>query len=92
LLARSAAPPAIVDEKYIAANRDERTQMTHKDADEQVVPVDDPFVAGGYECDAPGDPALPAQERVNCRSSVETVFLDDDQSDDSGNDDEDSLD
>lgn len=46
---------------------DSRTRPSHYYADGQVVPLGSPFIVGGHECKYPGDPALPAEERVNCR-------------------------
>jgi hypothetical protein len=40
-----------------------------------------PFTIGGYECDYPGDDALPPEERCRCRRTVVAAFADD-QSDD----------
>lgn len=40
-------------------------------------------VQSGFPAAYPGDPALPGQERINCRCSVESVYADDDQIDDS---------
>lgn len=46
---------------------------THADADGQEVAYGEQFSVGGYECDYPGDEALPPEERCNCYCSVEYV-------------------
>ncbi|MEO5712998.1 MAG: phage portal protein [Luteolibacter sp.] len=38
----------------------------HASADEQIVPVDEPFIVGGFEMLFPGDPNAPAKEVINC--------------------------
>lgn len=49
---------------------DGRTRPTHVRADGQVVPRGEPFSVGGFQARVPGDPALPAAERANCRCTV----------------------
>lgn len=53
--------------KQWVTRRDERVRHEHADADGQRVPNDQPFIIGGYPAEYPGDPALPARLRVNCR-------------------------
>lgn len=54
---------------WIAAGPNPRP--THSDADGQSVLYGEQFVVGGYECDYPGDGALPPEERCNCYCAVE---------------------
>jgi hypothetical protein len=54
---------------WIAAGPNPRP--THSDADGQSVLYGEQFVVGGYECDYPGDGALPAEERCNCYCAVQ---------------------
>lgn len=51
------------------SHKDELTRATHRSADGQTVPIDEPFVVGGYSLMFPGDTSLgaPPQEIVNCR-------------------------
>lgn len=54
------------------AHRDELTRPTHAEADGQTVPINEPFVVGGYRMMFPGDTSLgaPAQEIVRCRCII----------------------
>jgi hypothetical protein len=56
-----------VTTKVWFAMDDARTRPTHREADGQEVPLDEPFNVGGYDLDFPGDPNGPAEEVVNCR-------------------------
>lgn len=55
---------------------DARTRPTHRAAgalygsDEGMIPLADQFMVGGYSCDRPHDPTLPASERYSCRCSL----------------------
>lgn len=55
---------------------DARTRPTHRAAgalygsDEGMIPLADQFTVGGYSCDRPHDPTLPASERYSCRCSL----------------------
>lgn len=57
----------IITGKKWLATEDVRTRETHSEADGQEIAVDEQFVVGGYSCDFPGDPSLPAAERCSCR-------------------------
>jgi uncharacterized protein with gpF-like domain len=57
-------------EKVWISTVDDRTRETHVDADGQRVPVDQPFVVGGFELDYPGDPDGPAEEVIQCRCTM----------------------
>lgn len=48
--------------------RDNLVRPTHIVAGNlPAIPIHDKFVVGGHQCDHPGDPSLPAEERCNCR-------------------------
>jgi hypothetical protein len=51
---------------------DEDSRDTH--SVDQTVGPDEKFNIGGHECDYPGDPALPAEERCGCRCTVVSTF------------------
>ncbi|QGJ92686.1 MuF-like minor capsid protein [Microbacterium phage Megan] len=53
--------------KQWVTRRDERVRHEHSAADGQRVPVDEPFMIGGYPAMHPGDRSLPARLSVNCR-------------------------
>ena len=57
-----------LDKEWIAT-RDGRTREDHADADGQTVGIDDNFVVGGVEMDAPGDSGDPGQD-INCRCTI----------------------
>lgn len=48
---------------------DEKVRVTHRLADMQTKPIDEPFIIGGFEMMFPGDSSLgaPPQEIINCR-------------------------
>jgi hypothetical protein len=48
----------------------ETTRPTHRAADGQRVPLDQPFIVGGVEMDRPGDPSAPINEVANCRCTL----------------------
>jgi len=52
------------------ATGDTRTRDSHLEAHGQIVKMDEPFMVGGCPAMFPGDPGLPAKERVNCRCVV----------------------
>lgn len=43
-----------------------RTRPTHREADGQRVPLDQPFIVGGFPGMFPGAPELPAEEAIQC--------------------------
>lgn len=49
--------------------RDEKVRATHRLADMQTKPIDEPFIIGGFGMMFPGDSSLgaPPQEIINCR-------------------------
>ena len=53
--------------KIWVSTTDERTRPTHKYASGQTVDIDDYYDIGGYHAMHPGDPNLPARERIHCR-------------------------
>ena len=66
-LAFAAEDPDTEYEHLWLATEDGRTRPHHRDADGQRVPLDQPFIVGGFELRFPGDPLGPAQEVINCR-------------------------
>jgi hypothetical protein len=60
-------------EKVWLATMDHRTRDTHFIADGQRVAFGSPFIVGGFPGMFPGDPELPAQERIQCRCSFLVV-------------------
>lgn len=61
--------PDIVFEKLWLATDDTKVRETHgpRGADGQRVPLDRPFIVGGFELQFPGDPMGPPQEVIQCR-------------------------
>jgi hypothetical protein len=59
---------------------DERVRPTHKDADQQVVPLGEKFTVGGVEMDRPGDMTAPIGEWINCRCILGVERLEEPQS------------
>jgi hypothetical protein len=55
--------------KWLALN-DSRTREAHHLVDDEVVPIDQPFMVDGYPMRFPGDPTAPAELVINCRCSV----------------------
>jgi hypothetical protein len=53
-------------ERMWLATIDDRTRLTHREADGQRVAVADPFMVGGFPLAFPGDPAGPPQEVIQC--------------------------
>lgn len=53
-------------QKEWIATPDPRTRPTHIAADGQRVPLEEPFIVGGYSADFPAAPSLPPAERYNC--------------------------
>jgi hypothetical protein len=53
--------------KQWLATSDERVRLTHEIADGQVVPLNEPFIVGGYALDHPGVAGGPAHEVIQCR-------------------------
>jgi uncharacterized protein with gpF-like domain len=49
---------------------DDRTRETHREANGQVVGMDDTFRVGDSDLAFPGDPSGPADEVINCRCAV----------------------
>lgn len=55
--------------EWVAA-KNERTRKSHRDADGQVVEMNQPFNVGGYDLMYPADPSGPAHLTINCRCAV----------------------
>lgn len=60
-------------QKRWRCHHDDRTRKTHRDADGQTVPLDDPFHVGRDLLMYPGDSMGSAGETINCRCSVMAV-------------------
>jgi hypothetical protein len=58
--------PDVVFERIWLATDDSRTRETHQAADGQRVPLNQPFIVGGFELAFPGDPSGPPQEVIQC--------------------------
>lgn len=56
-------------EKVWLATDDTRTRPTHNEAEGQRVPLNEPFIVGGFPLNFPGDPSGPPQEVISCRCS-----------------------
>jgi len=55
---------------------DDRVRPTHLSvAMDGPIGLHEKFVVGGYECDYPGDPELPASERCGCRCHAVGVYV-----------------
>jgi len=55
--------------EWLAAS-DERTRDTHREANGQIVGMEEPFIVGGAPLMFPGDPAGPPEEVINCRCTL----------------------
>jgi SPP1 gp7 family putative phage head morphogenesis protein len=55
--------------EWLAA-ADDRTRETHREANGQVVGMDDTFRVGDSDLAFPGDPSGPGEEVINCRCAV----------------------
>lgn len=62
------------DQKEWVATLDNRTRIDHVHADGQVVPLDQPFIVGGWPLMYPGEIGAPASEVVNCRCTLTYVY------------------
>lgn len=60
-------------EKIWLATMDARTRDTHFVADGQRAPLAGAFSVGGFPAQFPGDPTLPAGERIQCRCTMLVV-------------------
>ena len=61
--------------KRWVATDDDRTRITHYDADGDMVPEWDYFMVGGFPMDHPGDVTGPPQEVMNCRCSMDVLLV-----------------
>lgn len=50
--------------------RDTRVRDTHKEADNQKVKIDEPFIVNGEQLDFPGDPKASVKQVANCRCTI----------------------
>lgn len=53
-------------ERVWLSTSDSRTRPTHREADQQRVPMGQPFSVGGFDLAFPGDPTGPPQEIIQC--------------------------
>jgi len=60
----------VVARKRWLAIVDQRTRQSHRDADGQIVAMNEMFSVGGAQMAYPGDPAAPADEVIQCRCSL----------------------
>lgn len=65
--------PGAFSRRWQAAN-DERTRESHRRADGQTVPLNEPFMVGSASLDFPGDPSGPPEETINCRCTTITII------------------
>lgn len=65
-------------EKVWISTIDSRTRPTHAVADQQRVPLLQPFTVGGVPLMFPGDPSGPASEVIQCRCSILDVVTGED--------------
>lgn len=65
--------PHAFSRRWQAAN-DERTRESHRRADGQTVPLNEPFTVGSASLDFPGDPSGPPEETINCRCTTITII------------------
>lgn len=56
--------------KTWVSKRDEKVRTTHRIADGQTVPVDQPFRVGATDLQYPGERGKPLQETANCRCII----------------------
>lgn len=65
----------VIGHEWMCANN-ERSRDTHKAADGQRKPLNEPFIVGGYKLMHPGDSSLgaPAKEVCNCRCSTKAIL------------------
>ena len=52
---------------------DSRTRPTHAAVDGQISENGEPFNVGGFKAQYPGDPSLPAKERIRCRCTLAVI-------------------
>ncbi len=58
------------DTKTWLSASDSRVRDDHRDADEQTVPYDQPFIVGGRRLMQPGDRSAPIELTINCRCTL----------------------
>ncbi|MEZ2660505.1 phage minor head protein [Aneurinibacillus aneurinilyticus] len=63
----------VTGKKWRSANQ-KRTRKTHKKANGQVKPLDEPFEVGKDKLMHPGDPTGSAEEIMNCRCTMHAVM------------------
>lgn len=81
----------IVTMKTWLATPDARTRASHRAAEGQTVPLDQPFNVGGSNLDHPGDPLGPPNETIQCRCTMLYEVADVELDDEDDPDESDSL-
>lgn len=61
-------------EKQWIATSDGRTRPSHAAVDNQVKPINEPFMVGGAAMQYPHDPAAPAKEVIQCRCVLNYLY------------------
>jgi len=64
----------VVESKRWLATNDPRTRDTHSLANGQEVPLDVPFIVGGFSLMHPGDRSAPPEETIQCRCTMIPVI------------------
>lgn len=64
----------VVTKKRWRSSGGSRTRKTHRKANGQVKPLDEPFEVGKSKLMYPGDPSGEAKEIVNCRCTMQSVM------------------
>jgi len=63
----------VVQFKQWVATLDDRVRDTHLDLDGEIVPLGEPFTAGGYSAQNPGEFGIASQD-INCRCTIVAAF------------------
>lgn len=71
---QSAKQSDVVEQKVWVSSRDSRVRDTHRDADGQIVGIDESFMVDGIKMKYPGDPNGSAAEVINCRCAISYVL------------------
>jgi len=58
--------PGRMKKQWLHSGNVQHPRLHHAALDGQTIGIDEKFLVGGYECDGPHDPALPAGEVIRC--------------------------